>query len=129
MTSHIAEPLPSAAPRSVDLYPQDADNSFAAYSKRVDHAIAMAIPALLSTCEWSGETYNHRWPASTPPADWKSRAPLAYIRNGTESPIVTLALYSRSTGAMEPIWTAKIFDDAAALSILTWLTRSANWMQ
>jgi hypothetical protein len=46
-----------------------------------------------------------------------------------EAPIVTLALYSRSTGAMEPIWTAKIFEDAAALEMLAWFTRANAWMQ
>jgi hypothetical protein len=129
MHTHDFRPVPHASPRSVNLGPQDSDADFPAYSKRMAHAISMAIPALLAQCEWSGAIYNHGWQQYMPPPDWRSREPIAYIRNGTEAPIVTLALYSRSTGAMEPIWTAKIFEDHAALEMLTWFTRANAWMQ
>ena len=128
MHAHNFKPVPHASPRSVALAPLDTDADFPAYIKRLAHAISMAIPAMLENCHWSGPVYFPGRNVPIPP-DWRSREPIAYIRNGVEAPIVTLALYSRSTGAMEPIWTAKIFEDHAALEMLTWFTRANAWMQ
>ena len=127
MTTHVLKPVPNASPRTVDLEPQPTDADFPAYSKRIAKAIGTSIPALLRDCEWSGQIYSPGI-SRTFPTDWKTRAPIAYVRQGTESPIVTLAGYSRSTGETNALWHAKVCDDDKALEILAWLTRSINWM-
>ena len=114
----------------MQLRPLTTDKDFSAYLDRITAEIKSHCAPELDACEWQMITRHEPqtvW--RTQPDQWRTGEPMAYIRTGTECPIVELRLVDHSRDELPtlPVWSAKTFNTDAARSLLLKLTTAAHF--